>query len=108
MTGDRLGRRVLLVGAHLDGQWVDVREGAFSHRVHKPMEIEFSTDPKQTTIPVPEFVDYHLERVPIAIRTARADVWIGVAQDLRGLERDQAIVRALFQRDIAQLFQEST
>lgn len=101
-------RRVLLVGAHLDGQWVDVEAGAYSYRVHKPMELESPADPKHVAIPLPEFVDYRLERVPIAIRTARAEVWIGVAAGLRNRERDQAIIRALFQRDVAHLFQEAS
>ena len=96
-------RRVLLVGAHLDGHWVDV-PSMYSYDVPQPLELQLVADPVPVRIPVPDFVRYRLERVPIAIRTARADLWIGVVSDLRGPERDQAIVRALFQRDVAQMF----
>jgi hypothetical protein len=103
----RTVRRVLLIGAHLDGQWVDMSGNAISYRVPQPMELQLLADPDPVQVPLPEFVDYRLERFPIAIRSARADVWIGVVAELRGQERDLAIVRALFQRDVAQLFRES-
>lgn len=106
MSGEEQRRRVLLVGSHLDGQWVDSQEGASSYRAYRPFKFEFPADPKQTTIPAPEFVDYRLERVPIAMRSAHAVVWIGISSDLVPGERDLAIVRALFQRDVVQLFRE--
>lgn len=105
--GDEPSRRVLLAGGHLDGQWVDVAEAAYSYRVLKPMELRFFGDPDPAKVPMPEFVDYRLERISIAIRTARADLWIGVADELHSPERDQAIIRVLFQRDVALSFQES-
>lgn len=100
-------RRVLLVGGHLDGRWVDLPEGEVSFRTAKPTD--FTKRLKQDErpeVPLPEFVDYRLERVPVAIRTANAVLWIGVVSDMSGPERDLAIVRALFQRDVAQLFGE--
>lgn len=105
-------RRVLLVGGHLDGQWVDIPQPEFTYRVPKPMDLGVEAWLKQgaqddISLPMPEFVDYRLERMPIAIRTANAVLWIGVASDLFGPERDKAVVRALFQRDVAQLFREA-
>jgi hypothetical protein len=105
-------RRILLIGGHLDGRWVDVPKPEFTYRAPKPMHLDVAAWLKQgaqadVSVPMLEFVEYRLERMPIAIRTANAVVWIGVASDLFGPERDRAIVRALFQRDVAQLFQEA-
>lgn len=105
-------RRVLLVGGHLDGQWVDIPRSEVNYRIPKPMDLTAEWRLKQgnqddVSLPMPEFVDYRLERMPIAIRTANAVLWIGVASDLFGPERDKAVVRALFQRDVAQLFREA-
>lgn len=107
MTEPRTQRRVLLVGGHLDGQWVDVDQRERTHRVFKPMALDYKTLTRQAgdvSIPVPEYVDYRIERMPIAIRDARADIWIGTAFDLYGPRLDRAIARALFQRDVAALF----
>lgn len=103
-------RRVLLVGGHLDGRWVDLPESEVSFRTAKPTDFtDWLKHDERPEVPLPEFavVDYRLERVPVAIRTANAVLWIGVVSDLFGPERDLAIVRALFQRDVAQLFQEA-
>lgn len=104
-------RPVLLIGEHLNGHWIDVAEDAHSHRVHKPMPLDCRNLPHTAAgagIPLPEFVDYRIEPIPIAIRSARADIWIGVATTLYGPDRDLAIVHALFQRDIAQRFKEAS
>lgn len=106
MSERKPDRRVLLIGAHLDGQWANVQAGAYTYRVPKPVDFSFPADPKLTDLSMPEIVDYRLERLPIAIRSVRAELWVGVASGLFGPERDRAIVRALFQRDVAQLFRE--
>lgn len=106
----RLPRRVLLIGGHLDGQWVDVDPSEITHRVLKPMVLDFRHLPPEAAgagIPMPEFVDYRIERMPIAIRAAHADIWIGTVMDLHGHERDLATARAIFQRDVASLFKEA-
>lgn len=110
MTEQRPQRRILLIGGHLDGQWADVDAHAITHRALKPITITYQqvTQPADdVSVPMPEFVDYRIERMPIAIRAARADIWIGTAHDLHGPERDLAIVRAIFQRDVAALFKET-
>lgn len=102
-------RRVLLIGEHLDGQWIDVEPNEPGRRAMKPMPLDFknlSPDAAGAGIPLPEVVDYRFECMPISIRSARADIWIGVASTLYGPDRDLAIVRAIFQRDIAQHFEE--
>lgn len=100
---------VLLIGGHLDGQWADVPARDRRHRVMKPMRIHAVSliDTNDTSIPVPELVDYVLERIPIRIRDAAADLWIATPTTLHGPERDLAIVRAIFQRDVAQQFKET-
>ncbi|MEV0220913.1 hypothetical protein [Streptomyces sp. NPDC050704] len=105
-------RRVLLIGAHLDGTWVELPEHEHAYRVAKPFRIDVAAWAKQVEqhdvgIPLPDVVEYRIERIPIAINTASAVVWIGVASGLFGLELDRAVVRALFQRDVAQLFREA-
>jgi hypothetical protein len=103
-------RHVLLVGEHLDGHWIDAPAGASAHRVMKPMTLDFNQLHREEAgvgFPVSEFVDYRIERMPIAIRSAQADVWIGVASTLYGPDRDLAIVHAIFQRDVAQQFKEA-
>lgn len=110
--GGAQSRRVLLVGAHLDGTWIDVPEREFTYRAPKPILLGAPTwldqdDHANVAVPVPEFVEYRLEPLSIAIRTANAVVWIGVDSELFGAERDLAVIRALFQRDVAQLFRGS-
>lgn len=103
-------RRVLLIGEHLDGHWVDVPTSAYTQRAAKPFWVKdaaLAQTSGDTCIPFPEYVDYRIERMPIAIRSARADIWIGIASTLHGPDRDLAIVRAIFQRDVAQQFKES-
>lgn len=92
-------RRVLLCGGHLEGQWVDVPEGESTYRAVKPMQIALIPEP-DLSIPVPEFDEYRLEPLPIQIRHAGGRLWVGALG--WGRERDEAIVRALFQRDVAQ------
>ncbi|MHC3474660.1 hypothetical protein ACYF6T_39025 [Streptomyces sp. 7R007] len=91
--------RVLLCGGHLDGQWVDVPEGASTYRTMKPQPLQLSPDP-EPTVPLPDVVEYRLEPMPIRIRHAGGRLWVGTLG--YGPDRDEAIVRALFQRDVAQ------
>lgn len=109
MSEPRPQRRVLLIGGHVDGQWADVDPNAITHRVMKPLwnMDDALQDASDVTIPMPEFVDYRIERMPIAIHAARADIWIGTLIGLRPPERDLAIVRAIFQRDVAAHFKEA-
>lgn len=103
-------RRVLLIGGHLDGQWADTAPNAITYRVMRPLTGEYwQLDPKAAGagIPMPEEVNYRIERMPVAIGHARADIWIGILLELRGPERDLVIVRTLFQRDVAALFKEA-
>ncbi|MET9081417.1 hypothetical protein ABZX77_05850 [Streptomyces sp. NPDC004237] len=90
---------VLLCGGHLDGQWVDVAEGVSAYRAMKPQPLQLSPDP-ELTVPLPDVVEYRLEPMPIQIRHAGGRLWVGTLG--HGLGRDEAIVRALFQRDVAQ------
>jgi hypothetical protein len=93
--------RVLLCGGHLDGQWVDVPEGVSAYRSMKPQPLSYIREPDtELTVPLPDVVEYRLEPMPIQIRHAGGRLWIGTIG--WGLERDEAIVRALFQRDVTQ------
>lgn len=92
--------RVLLCGGHLDGQWVDVPEGVRSYMAMKPQPVTFVEPDSALTVPLPDPVEYHLEPMPIQIRYAGGRLWVGTIG--YGPERDEAIVRALFQRDVAQ------
>ena len=100
---------VLLIGGHLDGQWVDVPIDERHYRALKPSRITMTTGfhADDLGIPVPELVDYRLERMPIRIRDVEADLWIATPSTLYGPERDLAVVRAIFQRDVAQQFKEA-
>lgn len=91
--------RVLLCGGHLDGQWVDVPEGVSTYRAMKPQQLQWRPDP-EVTVPMPDVVEYRLEPLPIQIRNAGGRLWVGTLG--HGSKRDEAIVWALFQRDVAQ------
>lgn len=91
--------RVLLCGGPFDGRWVDVPEGVSTYRAMKaqPLSLIPSAEP---TVPLPAVVEYQLEPMPIRIRHAGGRLWVGTLG--QGPDRDETIVRALFQRDVAQ------
>jgi len=93
-------KRVLLCGGHLDGRWVDAPEGAHIHRAVKPQSFTLAElDPELVVFP--DVVEYELEPLPIKIRSAGGGrLWVGAIGF--GPERDETILRALFQRDVAQ------
>ncbi|MGW4889620.1 hypothetical protein [Streptomyces murinus] len=94
-------RRVLLCGGHLDGQWVDVAPGVSIYRSLKPQPLYPIPEPgTELHVPVPDVAEYRLESLPIQIRHAGGRLCVGALG--WGRERDEAIVRALFQRDVAQ------
>ncbi|MGW1498959.1 hypothetical protein ACWCQW_10375 [Streptomyces mirabilis] len=95
---DQKTKRVLLCGGHLDGQWVEVPASEHTVRALKPQRITFVSEP-DTSFPLPDVVEYRLEPLPIGIGEAGGRLWIGALG--WGWERDKAIVRALFQRDVA-------
>ena len=98
-------RSVLLICGHLDGQWVNVPRRERCFRAPKPMRLDIAAWLKadyEPNIPILEIVDYRIEPMPIRIRDAGGELWIGTPIDLYGRERDEAIVRAIFQRDVAQ------
>ncbi|SMF86680.1 hypothetical protein [Streptomyces sp. Amel2xC10] len=91
--------RVLLCGGHLDGHWVDVPEGVSAYRAMKPQALTLAPEP-EVTVPFPEVAEYRLEPMPIRIRHAGGTLWVGTLGYGPGC--DEAIVRALFQRDVTQ------
>ncbi|MFJ2004771.1 hypothetical protein [Streptomyces chartreusis] len=91
--------RVLLCGGHLDGRWVDVPEGVSTYRAIVPAPIQLSSE-VEVTVDLPDFIEYRLEPMPIQIRSAGGRLWVGTLG--YGIKRDEDIVFALFQRDVAQ------
>ena len=95
---ERKTKRVLLCGGHLDGQWVDVPDSEHVHRVLKPQPITFADPEAPPTLVLP-VDEYRLEPLPIKIRGAGGQFWVGAIG--YGPERDEAILRGLLQRDVA-------
>lgn len=96
-------RRVLLCGGHMDGKWVDVPEGDRRVRALKPEAGPLRVvDPAELMrVPFPEVEEYQLEPLPIAIRSAGGgQLWVGACG--YGRERDEAILRGILQRDVAE------
>lgn len=95
-------RRVLLCGEFMDGQWVDVRADTYTFRAAKPQTLDLNQWIESSDVldvPMPEVVEYRLEPLPIRIRTAGGELWVGVAG--YGPQADEAIMRAILQRDVA-------
>lgn len=95
-------RRVLLCGGHLDGQWVDVPEGANVYWVPEPARpLVLIQEEPDLSIPFLDAVEYQLEPMHLTIRSAGGGpLWIGAIG--YGRDRDEAVLRALLQRDVAQ------
>ncbi|MFE2469752.1 hypothetical protein [Streptomyces mirabilis] len=97
---DQKTKRVLLCGGHLDGQWVEVPASEHTFRAPKPQPLTFFSEPDTAlAVPLPDVAEYRLEPLPIGIGEAGGRLWIGALG--WGWDRDEAIVRALFQRDVA-------
>lgn len=98
-------KRILLVGGTRHGQWMNVDRKLWNVRVPvaNPVDI-YSLD---TGIPFETEV-YIIERVPISFSLLNSVVECGIHDSLpfASVEKDRAIVSAIFQRDIADTFKE--
>lgn len=95
-------KRVLLCGGHLDGEWIDVPDGLRTYRVlkHAPITLVSTDAPPDLSDSQLEVV-YELEPMPIRIYGAGGGpLWVGAVG--WGPGSAEAILRALFQRDVAQ------
>lgn len=93
-------RRVLLCGGHLDGRWVDVPTGQRTVRALKRQDVTVVLREPDLSVDL-DFEEYYLEPMPIKIRSAGGGpLWVGSIG--YGPDRDEAILRGLLQRDVAQ------
>lgn len=98
-------RRVLLCGGHMDGRWITLPTREHSVVTAVPQQIDYAqalADPAEPTAPDFERVEYRVELLPLTIRGSSCRVYIGLPTNLHGVARDEAVVRAIFQRDVAQ------
>lgn len=84
-------RRVLLCGGHMDGQWINLPTREYEFRSIRPARSSEE-----------DVVVYVVQVLPLAIPGSRGGLWIGVPTVLFGSERNEAIMRAVLQRDVAQ------
>lgn len=88
-------RRVLFVGGVADGQWHEISAEHSYYRFPLPLGPVGVTEPQ--AYDALRTHDYRIERV--VILTGRC-VWVAVF-DIHGADREVAVIRALFQRDVA-------
>jgi hypothetical protein len=98
-------RRVLLCGGHMDGQWVTMPAREYTFRAVRPQPLGLPSvlaggDDAFDPLPL-DVAEWHLDQLGFSMRTD-ARLWIGVLTTLYGRHRDEAILRAIFQRDVAQ------
>lgn len=98
-------RRVLLCGGHMDGRWITLPVREHSVVTALPGRIDYAgalSDTQERVPPGFERVEYRVELLPLTIRSSACRVYIGLPSNLYGAARDEAVIRAIFQRDVAQ------
>lgn len=93
----KLPRRVVFVGGVADGQWHEVTADQTLYRFPLPLA------PIDITRDVPSTAsfrthDYQIEKFAMFGRT----LWVGLFTELYGRDRENATMRTLFQRDVAE------
>lgn len=83
---------VLFVGGAADGRWIAVPANAGLFRV--PVPARPTTD---LAGPSFEVHDYHVDRFMVFGRTVR----VAMLSSLGSADREDAVIKALFQRDVA-------
>lgn len=101
-------RRVLLVGGSSHGKWMEVDRRDWTVRIPKPIPISALAAGYDTTDILDYTEVYSIERIPIQFEGMRCVIEAGIWSELYGIERTKAIIAAMFQRDIAEQFKESS
>lgn len=97
--------KTLFVGGSKHGQWGDIPSNTFAWKVLAPATT-WTPDGDSGVLPDPTET-YWIDKVPIEINdlrcVVRTAVWTGLP---RGIDKTRAVVSAIFQRDIAEMFSE--
>lgn len=96
-------RRVLLCGGHLHGQWITTPLHQHSILAEKPQTLHApSAAYEGPTAGMPDRCEWRIEPMYFGLRVG-GPLWIAVLSRLHGRHRDEAVLQAILQRDVAQM-----
>ena len=96
-----LKREILLCGGPNHGEWVEVGINSPAYYVRKYKEQNMVADLLASGPPMLPEVEQHLYQIkPIQMTERKSVIWIGMHSDVKPMDHDRVMAKALFQRDV--------